>query len=330
MTRRSGYKRAALGFVLVLIGYLSLYTWNLKSGTLDRLATRTGLEFTGHVLWPGEWVRQQALGLWSGYVDLVDVREENDRLRAALHDLISENVRLREQAASVARLEGLLGFAPAEEWEGRAGRVIGKRLGPTGALGSILVDLGEAHGFSNDAPAVIPEGVVGRVLRASPNYSTVLLLTDQNSRVAVIGSESRATAILAGRGPDELFDLKYVPVSSTLAVGEMLVTSGLDGMFPKGLPVARVVRVERPDVSLFQSAQAEPLFDVRGVEELYMLSRAAGVGDATADMEGKAAARPLGAPPEVQIPFESEVQIMQPLIAPEGAEPASGDQENGG
>jgi len=330
MTRRSGYKRAALVFVLVLIGYLSLYTWNLKTGILDRLATRTGLEFTGHVLWPGEWVRQQALGLWSGYVDLVDVREENERLHLVVHELISENVRLREQAASVPRLERLLGFAPAENWTARAARVIGQKLGPTGALGSVLVDLGEAHGFANDAPAVIPEGVVGRVLRTSPNYSTVLLLTDQNSRVAVMGSENRTTAILSGGGPDELFDLKYVPVSGTLSVGELLVTSGLDGIFPKGLPVARVVRVEQPDVSLFQSAQAEPLFDVRGVEELFLLARLDG-GEAAEDIDGgQAAARPMGAPPEVQLPPEPDVPIMEQLPSGDGSGSAPEGRDNGG
>lgn len=330
MTRRSGYKRAALLCVLVLIGYLSLYTWNLKTGTLDRLATRTGLEFTGHVLWPGEWVRRQAVGLWSGYVDLVDVREENERLHGVLHELIGENVRLREQAASVPRLERLLAFAPAESWEARAARIIGQSLGPTGALLSILVDLGEAHGFANDAPAAIPEGVVGRVLRSSPSYSTVLLLTDQNSRIAVMGSESRTTAILAGRGPDELFDLKYVPVSGTLAVGELLVTSGLDGIFPKGLPVARVVRVERPDVSLFQSAQAEPLFDMRGVEELFLLTRVAGIETAEDGEGGRASARPLGAPPEVQLPLEPDVQIMEQLPSGDGVGSSPEGRENGG
>lgn len=273
MKGRLGAKRFVLLLVVVLILYLSLYTWNLKKGVLDRLAANTGLEFTGYVLKPGDWVRQHAIDLWSGYVDLVGVREENVRLRDELQTQIMENVHLREQAARVPQLEALLSFPPLRHWRSEGARIIGQRLGPAGALETVLVDRGEEEGLSLDAPAVTPSGVLGRILRLSPHFSTVLLLDDPNSRVAVIGREHRAIAILAGQGPGEPLALLYVPVSSTLSVGEILVTSGLDGIFPKGLPVARVTKVEKPEVSLFQRAEAEPLTDARHVENVLLLSR---------------------------------------------------------
>ncbi len=313
MKGRLGTKRFVLLLVLALILYLSLYTWNLKKGVLDELAGRTGLEFTGYVLKPGDWVKAEIEETWRGYVDLRGVREENVRLLAALNELIRENSELREDAARVAKLERLLKFPVPPRWRAEAARVIGQRLGPAGILETVLVDRGGEHGLAQDAPVVTPDGVAGRVLRVSRHFSTVLLIEDPSSRIAVVGRQHRAIAILAGQGPGEPLELLYVPVSATLSVGEILVTSGLDGIFPRGIPVARVTKVEKPEVSLFQAAAAEPLLEARALEDVLLLARVAPEAPPAGQ---EPAPRAPGASPDAPPPSDADPLPSEPVTGP--------------
>lgn len=313
MKGRLGAKRFVLLLVFALILYLSLYTWNLKKGVLDELAARTGLEFAGYVLKPGDWVLSRVEALWQEYVDLRGVREENERLHDTLGEMIRENGQLREDASRVANLERLLRFPTPPRWRTEAARVIGQRLGPAGILETVLVDRGEEHGLALDAPVVTPDGVAGRVLRVSEHFSTVLLVEDPSSRIAVVGRQQRAIAILAGQGPGEPLDLLYVPVSSTLSVGEILVTSGLDGIFPRGIPVARVTKVEKPEVSLFQTAQAEPLVAARSVEDVLVLAR---IAPEVPQTGSEPAPRAPGASPDAPLPQDSDPLPNEPLTGP--------------
>lgn len=313
MKGRLGTKRVVLLLVLALLLYLSLYTWNLKKGVLDELASNTGLEFTGLVLKPGDFVAAKVEEAWDGYVDLRGVREENERLRAALGELIRENSLLREDSSRVAKLERLLRFPLPPRWKAEAARVIGQRLGPAGVLETILVDRGEDEGMTQDTPVITPDGVAGRVLRVSKNFATVLMVEDPSSRIAVVGRQHRAIAILAGQGPGEPLELLYVPVSSTVSVGEILVTSGLDGIFPRGLPVARVTKVEKPEVSLFQTAQAEPLVEARALEDVLLLARVA----PEAQQEGaEPAPRAPGAAPDAPPVSDADPLPNEPVTGP--------------
>ena len=313
MKGRLGTKRVVLLLVLALLLYLSLYTWNLKKGVLDDFASSTGLEFTGLVLKPGDFVAAWIEETWDGYVDLRGVREENERLRIALGELIRENSLLREDSSRVAALERLLQFPLPPRWRAEAARVIGQRLGPAGVLETILVDRGKDEGMTQDTPVVTPDGVAGRVLRVSKNFATVLMVEDPSSRIAVVGRQHRAIAILAGQGPGEPLELLYVPVSSTLSVGEILVTSGLDGIFPRGLPVARVTKVEKPEVSLFQTAQAESLVEARALEDVLLLARVA----PEAQQEGREPApRAPGAAPDAPPVSDADPLPSEPVTGP--------------
>lgn len=262
--------------VIVLTGlfvYLSLYTWNLRTGHLDRLAENTGLDAARLVLKPGTWVADQAVSFWRRYIHLIGLREENDRLRAEVDRLLMDNNSLREQARAGARMEALLGFTPAPEWVAEGARVIAHRLGPNALLETLVLDRGTLQGAGPDQPAITPQGVVGRILRAGLATSTVLLLHDVNSRIAVIGQNHRSAGVLAGRGPGREMELKYVNLNAPIEPGELLVTSGLSDSFPKGLPVARVLKVERSDLSLFLDITAEPLMDFEALEEVLVLRR---------------------------------------------------------
>lgn len=226
---------------------------------------------------PGKLVHDQASSLWSRYLYFVGIRQQNDQLRQELDAAKDELSRLRENASEVERLRRLLSMTPPEEWTRLGVRVVSHRLGPNAALETFLIDKGSASGVAQNTPVVAPEGVVGRVLRISPTAATVLLITDPNSRIPVISQKNRTQGIIKGEGPGKDLSLQYVAQGAPLEEGEILVTSGLDEIFPKGLPVARVTSVGRSGASLFQVVAAAPLFVPQQIEEAALLFHGAPV-----------------------------------------------------
>jgi len=249
-----------------------MYTWNLRTGIIDRLAGHTGLEFVGLTLKPGKWAAEKSTRFWSDYVSLVGVREENRDLNRRLDNLKLELAQVQEQARQAKRLQSLLDFAPPKGWEADGARIIAHRLGPNAALETVLLDKGTASGVTVSAPIITPDGVAGRVLKVSMHFSTALLITDPSSKISVLGRQSRTPGILTGQGPSAPLSVNYVHQNASLAPGEVLVTSGLDEVFPKGLPVAVVTNTTRSDISLFQEVTAEPLVDLAMLEEVLLLS----------------------------------------------------------
>ncbi|WP_285907422.1 rod shape-determining protein MreC [Pseudodesulfovibrio pelocollis] len=267
-------KKIAIVIVAGLFVYLSLYTWNLRTGHLDALSSHTGLDIASLVIRPGQWVLEKATDFWERYIHLVGLKQQNDDLARENARLVRKNMILAAEARSAERLERLLGFTPPDHWEFSGARVVAHRMGPTGSLATLAVDRGGASGVSADMPVVSLDGVVGRVLRAGAVASTVLLLTDANSRIAIIGEHNRTPGMLAGQGYGEPLTVHFMNLNAVIDPGELLLTSGLSGIFPKGLPVARVVRVRRSDISLFLTVEAEPLVDVAGLEEVLLLHQA--------------------------------------------------------
>lgn len=266
-------KKTALALLAALFIYLSLYSWNLRTGQLDRLATYTGLEAVKWVVMPGEWVYGQLTDFWDRYIYLVGLKQENDLLSSQNDLMRLEIMNLRERAAEAERLADLLDFSPVPGWNVDGARVIAHRTGPVAALDSIVVDKGSTSDVHDDTPVMTPHGVVGRILRAGLSASNVLLLTDPNSRISVRGQLNRSSGLLVGNGDKKNLNLKYMKLNAPVVEGELLVTSGLAEIFPPGLPVARVVSIERSDISLFLKVEAEPLVDMDNLEEVLLVHR---------------------------------------------------------
>ena len=281
------FRYLVLFFFLPLFLYFSMYTWNWKTGYLDRLASATGLELAGWILAPGRWLQNNVDEFWSRYVYLVGVRQENEDLTLRVRELELELGRISEKAKSADRLTSLLRFSPEASWEKRGGRVIGQKLGPNAILETLLIDVGSMHGVRPNDPVISTKGVVGRIAKPGLHFSSVVLLSDATSRIPVITSEGRVPAIVQGQGPGAFLEVKFIPRNDPVSPGEILLSSGQGGVFPKGIPVARVVEVTPADVSLFQKVYAEPLLALRYYEELLVLSR----------NDGFDAGQPVIAPP---------------------------------
>ena len=161
---------------------------------------------------------------------------------------------------------------PAENcFTGIVERVREDDMGPNAVLDSITISRGYSTGGRPGTPLVTHLGLVGRVLKASAHSSIVLLLTDPSSRIAVFSQQSRAPGILAGMGTGQRLEVNFVQRDADVKPGEILITSGLDGKYPKGIPVARVLHVAPSDYTQFLAIKAEPLVDLHHLEEVLLL-----------------------------------------------------------
>lgn len=258
---------------LLLILFLALYSWNRRTRALDDLAANVGLEISSWTLGPMRAMQDKLGGFWDRYFDLVDVREENIRLKARLEKLEAQALARGEDLAELKRLRELVQFPVDVRWRPLAARVLAGRLGPNGVLDSITISRGYANGARPGTPLVTSKGLIGRVLRSSAHASTVLLITDPGSRVAIFGQESRAPGILKGQGMGADLEVDFVQRDASLKDGEVLVTSGLDDKYPKGLPVARVTGVTPSDYTQFMAVRARPLVDLQHLEEVLLLEK---------------------------------------------------------
>ena len=207
-------------------------------------------------------------GIWLRYFALADVREENSRLRGEIDSLRMENNRYRELLATHGRLQELLQFTKTLNWPVMAAQVIGRD--PTGWFKSVIIDKGKKSGLKVNMPVVNARGVVGRLVSVSPRYAKALLIIDQNSAVDCIIQRSREKGIVKGVS-EKVCKLDYVVKTSDVVVGDMVVTSGLGRVYPKGLPVGRVTEVVDIPGELFKAIKVEPLVDFAKLEELLVI-----------------------------------------------------------
>ncbi len=270
---RFQFKTIFIAFLLPLFLYLGLYTWNWRTGVLDDLAATFGMESAGWVLAPGDWVKRKAVLLWDRYLYLVETEKENALLRAELEALKLDLITLREQAAEQQLLASLLELSPLDGWDAFGARIIAHQIGPNAVLQTLFINKGRSHGVSKDQPVITPEGVVGRILKASPHFASVLLVSDPNSYIPVLGQKSRTQGITRGQGRGEPLQVNHVPKNELLFKEELLITSGLADIYPKGLPVARITHIDISELSLFKEVLSRSLVEPFQLEEVLVLQR---------------------------------------------------------
>jgi len=206
--------------------------------------------------------------LWLKYFGLIDARNENIRLKREVNALRMENYRYQELFATHKRLQELLQFEKTIDWPGSAAQVIGRD--PTGWFKSVIIDKGAEANLRINMPVVNAKGVVGRLVSVSHNYAKALLIIDQNSAVDCIIQRSRDKGVVKGLSP-KICKLDYVLKTSDVVVGDMVVTSGLGRVFPKGVPVGEVTEVQNIPGELFKDVKVRPFVDFSKLEEVLVI-----------------------------------------------------------
>lgn len=209
--------------------------------------------------------------VWDHYFYLATVAQENDRLRKELHKASLQKNRLEETDLANRRLRRLLGLTRRIDRPMIAAEVVGKDPSPW--FQSVLVSKGRSDGVARGMPVVGPEGVVGVVVEAAAHYAKVMLITDPNSAVDALIQDSRARGIIKG-GTSGRCAFKYVLRKHDLRVGDKVVSSGMDGVFPKGLPIGRVNEIIKQDAGIFQQVTVTPIEDFERLEEVLVITPA--------------------------------------------------------
>ncbi len=209
--------------------------------------------------------------IWRSYLDLVNVKEENQVLRAQLAQLENEITTYREALIENRRLKQLLDIKDTAPWKSVVAHVVGTDIASWRAV--ITIDAGKKDGIDVDMPVLCQGGLLGRVIESSMAFSKVMLITDYHSRIAALVQRNRARGIVKGEGARGCV-LDYVKKGVDIQVGDIILTSGLDGVFPKGLLVGKVKLVGPGDKSdLFQYIAIEPTARINEAEEVIVLIR---------------------------------------------------------
>ena len=209
-----------------------------------------------------------AQNIWRHYFDLVGVSKQNDRLLKALKAANEKNNRLKELELSHARLERLLEFKPGLNRQVVVAAVVGKDPSPW--LRTVVIDKGTDEGVRRGMPVVTPDGIAGLVTDASGGYAKVLLITDQNSAVDALTQTTRARGVVKGESSGKL-RLDYVLRRHDVHAGDVIISSGLDGVFPKGLRIGYVHEVTKPSSGIFQEVSVTPYVDFEKLEEVLVI-----------------------------------------------------------
>jgi rod shape-determining protein MreC len=205
---------------------------------------------------------------WTNYFYLVDVRSENRRLKREMESFRREQSRYKELVTAHERLRSLLQFKEVIRRPVVPAQVIG--LDPTGWFKSVIIDKGKNAGLRWDMPVVNASGVVGRIVSVSNNYAKVLLIIDQNSAVDCLTQRSRDRGMVKGTS-GQACKMDYMAKASNAVVGDMVITSGLGGVFPKGLPVGVVSGVKEGEGKLFKDIDVMPSVDFSKLEEVLVI-----------------------------------------------------------
>ncbi len=262
---------------LILIAVLLIVPLGVFFAHAKKTSDRTRLD--RGILWlttPVEraigWTATGVIRGWDGYVALRHAKEKAGELSHKVELLELEKQQLVADRAEAVRLRGLLEFAersPTRTYVG--GRVVGVRLAPSG-FQILTIDRGAEDGIGRMMAVVVADGVVGRVQSVTAHSADVLVLTDRNSSVAVRVDRTRARANVRGLGKPDACKLDYALRTEDMVEGDLLVTSGTDGVFPRGLPVGKVTKLERNKHGLFQEALVVPAVDVTRVEEVLVVT----------------------------------------------------------
>jgi rod shape-determining protein MreC len=215
-------------------------------------------------------IHRGALGFWANYIDWKAVRRENAVLRGENEQLRVMSLQAGETREENARLRRLLVLKNRLPLSTLAGEVIGREAG--GWVRSLTVNRGRGDGIAQQTPVIVPDGLVGRVVQVHRGAAVIQLLNDPASTVGAVVLRTRTAGLVEGDAGGTVRFKFMARDGSSVAPGDLVVTSGLGTLFPKGLPVGRVVKIEDKGSALFHFAVLAPAVDFSRVEEVLLVT----------------------------------------------------------
>src|SRR5688500_318391 len=267
-------QRTAVLFIAVVLGHIILISAQVSS--------RAGVPLLEVVTFGAfAEVQRGAAGLtgsirdaWSGYGNLRGVREENEELRRQLGALQVEFQQERARAERARQLERLLGFQQELRVETTPASVIGASASLE--FRGITIDRGSNTGVTANMAVIAPTGIVGRIVTPTAHASKVQLLIDRNAAAGALVERTRAQGIVIGSGADVL-RMDFVAATADVKVGDVIVTSGVDGIYPKGFVIGKVEQVDNGN-GIYKAISVHPSVEFNKLEEVLVVKRPAAQG----------------------------------------------------
>lgn len=257
------FRKKAILFLIIVIVLFSLMTYQSRKGY-------------ALIENPAAFLLYKASAVVTSFVEaikrpfqMIAVRDEDNRsLQKRLDELTLERLRYQEALLENRRLKELLKLKEHHKDPIAAAKVIGR--GTSHWTHTLILDKGLQDGISKDSTAISPKGLAGKIFNVSDAYSSVLLLTDINFAAAVRLQESRKEGILSGTGTNKTV-LKYMPPEHEVKEGDIVITSGLDLLFPPGVPAGYISKVSRQGAGQFQYIEVVPFVDSTNLEEVLII-----------------------------------------------------------
>ncbi len=252
--------------VIVIMAQLVLLALQVKNNQdvrLIRVWAVTAITPLARVL---EGIRANTFGLAGEYWQLIEIRSQNQTLKADVDRFKLENQFLKEELATAKRVEAMASFVQRNPNKTIGARIIGAGAGMNSKV--VFIDRGSTSGVLKGMPVITPDGIVGKVTAAYPTGSQVMLITDPTFGCGVVSDKSRVHGTARGQGNNQLL-VDYIQNEQAVQVGEIFYTSGDDRIFPKGLPVGPV-RVSR-EGKLFKEIYVAPAAFEKGLEEVLVV-----------------------------------------------------------
>ena len=274
-------------FVICCLVSLLLLTFYVREGEAGVIhSIRSGVNTVATpVRMVGAVVATPFNAIGNVFTNLSAPQETLSELKKQNEELTSELAQLTEAEKTAERLESLLGLQSTYNLQSTAARIIGT----TGDAWSqtVTIDKGSANGFEIGMPVCNSGGVIGQIIEVSAATSTVRLINDENSGVSAMVQSTRAQGILQGQ-PDGTLMLSYVPADADVKVGDVIITSGLGGRFPKGLPLGTVSSVSRAANATYYTIVVRAISTAESNEEVLVITSL--TDEQAASSEGVAAA----------------------------------------
>ena len=260
-------ERAALVLIPLLILQIILLSLQIEgpSGTL--LFKTWALAAQAPIIAASSSVAGGIRYVWHNYIWLVGARGENEQLREAVRRLSLLNSAYEQARYENMRLRQLASLSDELSIETITARVVART--PSFLSNVIYIDRGLKDGVSIDAPVISGDGIIGKAVIVSGHQAQVQLITNPGASTGAMLKSTRTPGILRGSG-NLLLDLNYISNTEEAAVGEIILSSGLDGIFPKGLVIGKVVD-SRKSTGVFRSIKVEPYMDLIHIEEVAVL-----------------------------------------------------------
>jgi rod shape-determining protein MreC len=253
-------------FVAVMLGHVLLISAQVNSSKGVPLLEVVTFGAFSEVQRAAAGVTGGVRNAWNGYIDLRGVRAENERLRQQLGDLQVNFQQERAKAERARQLERLLGFREEIRIETIPASVIG--AGASLDFRTLTIDTGTKSGVATDMAVIAPTGVVGRIVTPTGHAAKVQLLIDRNAAAGALVERSRAQGVVVGTG-EELLRMDFVASTADVKAGDTIVTSGIDGIYPKGFVIGKVESAGGNGI--YKAIRVRPDVDFNRLEEVLVV-----------------------------------------------------------